>query len=70
MLFPKQKQHYMELCQKHSTRWEEEGIVFLQRIITIDETWVCDFEPELKKSINQFKRNNWLFNNQLLKVSD
>ncbi len=29
----------MELCQKHQTYDKKEGIVFLQRIITIDETW-------------------------------
>ncbi len=30
------------------TYYKKEGIVFLQRIITIDETWVRNFKPELK----------------------
>ncbi len=48
MLFLAQKQYHIELCQKHLTHPEKKGIVFLQQIITIDETWVCDFEPEWK----------------------
>ncbi len=38
MLFSMQKQRCMELCQKHLIYYEKEGIVFLQQIITIDET--------------------------------
>ncbi len=48
MLFPVQKQGHMELCQKHLTRYKKEGIGFLQQTITINETWVCDFETEFK----------------------
>ncbi len=38
MLFPTQKQRRMEQCYKHLTCYRKEGIVFLQRIIAIDET--------------------------------
>ncbi len=48
MLFPIQKPHYMKLCQKHLTYYKKEGIVYLQWIIVIDETWVRDFKPESK----------------------
>ncbi len=39
-LFSMQKQLCMELCQKHLTHYEKEGIAFLQRIIATNETWV------------------------------
>ncbi len=55
MLFSVQKQHYMELCQKHLARYKKEGIVLLQQIIAIDETWVCDFKPKLKTQSAIFK---------------
>ncbi len=45
VLFPAWKQHCIELCQKHLTHYEKEGITFLQWIISIDETWVYDFKP-------------------------
>ncbi len=48
MLFPAQKLCCMERCQKYLTRYKKEGIVFLQRIIASDETWVSDFETRLK----------------------
>ncbi len=57
MLFPVQKQH-MELCQKHLTHYEKEGIVFLQWTIAIDETWVRNFEPELKSQSEVWKGKN------------
>ncbi len=48
MLFPVQKQHRMVLCQKLLTHYEKERIVFLQQIITIYDTWMCNFKPDLK----------------------
>ncbi|PSN37713.1 Mariner Mos1 transposase, partial [Blattella germanica] len=40
-----------ELLQHYQT----EGEQFLRRILTIDETWIRDFEPELKSQISQWK---------------
>ncbi len=48
ILFPVQKHCRMELRQKNLTHYKKVGIVFLQRINTSDETWVRDFNPELK----------------------
>ncbi len=55
MLFPTQKWCHMELCQKHWTRYKKERIAFLQRIIAIDESWVRDFELELKSRSEVWK---------------
>ncbi len=38
MVFPMQKHHHMELCQKHLICYEKEGIAHWQRIISIGET--------------------------------
>ena len=32
--------------------YENEGECFLDRIIAIDETWVCNYEPKLKSQSN------------------
>ncbi len=56
-LFTRQK-HHIELCQKHLTHYEKEGIVFLQRVIAIDETCVRDFERELKSQNEVWKGKN------------
>ncbi len=45
MLFPVQKQRHMDLCQTHMTRYKKGGIAFLPQMITTDETWVRDFNP-------------------------
>ncbi len=58
MLFPIQKQCYMKLCQKHLTRYKKKGVAFLQQKITIDETWMRDFEPELKSQSEVSKGKN------------
>ncbi len=44
-----------ELCQNSLIRYKKEDIAFLQRIIVIDETWVCDFELELKSQSEVWK---------------
>ncbi len=43
-----QKADRMHITQDLLTRYRNEGESFLKRIITIDETWIHDFEPELK----------------------
>ncbi len=47
-----QKADHMRIAQDLSMCYRNEGESFLKRIITIDETWICDFEPELKSQSN------------------
>jgi histone-lysine N-methyltransferase SETMAR len=35
--------------------YEAEGEQFLNRIVAIDETWIRDFEPQLKSQSSQWK---------------
>ncbi len=58
MLFTMQNQHCMELNQKHLTSYKEKGMAFLQQIIAINETWVCNFEPKLKSQRAAWKGKN------------
>ena len=37
-----------EICRIHLERYQNEGENSLNNIITIDETWVRAYEPELK----------------------
>ncbi len=60
MLFTAQKQYRMELYQKHLTGYKKEGIAFLQRIITINETCVHNFELELKYQSKVWEGKNSL----------
>jgi hypothetical protein len=39
-------------------RFNFEGQAFLYRIVAIDETWVKDFEPELKSQSNDWRSQN------------
>jgi hypothetical protein len=45
-------QHYWK------NRFTIEGQAFLHQIVTIDETWVKDFEPELKSQSNEWRSPN------------
>ena len=36
-------------------RYEAEGEQFLNRIVTVDETWIQDFEPQMKSQSSQWK---------------
>jgi len=36
-------------------RYEAEGELFLSRTVAIDETWIRDFEPQLKPQSSQWK---------------
>lgn len=35
------------ICRELYSRYENEGEMFLDRIIAIDETWIRDFESQL-----------------------
>ncbi len=45
MCCPEEKQRRTELCQKHLICYKKERVMFLQQLIAINETRVCNFEP-------------------------
>jgi hypothetical protein len=47
-LSEEQKFRRLEIAQQLLHRFLEEGNEFLQKVVAIDETWIRDFEPELK----------------------
>ena len=47
------KQKCLEIATLLKQRFNVEGQAFLYRIVTIDKTWVKDFEPELKLQSNK-----------------
>ncbi len=61
-------QWYLTCCLPHKNMYRtvsetfdslpKEGIVFLQRVITIDETWMRDFELELKSQSEVWRGKN------------
>ncbi|KAJ4436145.1 hypothetical protein ANN_18772 [Periplaneta americana] len=46
-----QKWHRYATALLHLQRYHNEGDVFLQRVVAIDETWARAYEPELKRQI-------------------
>jgi hypothetical protein len=50
-----QKQKRLGLATLLKQRFNVEGQAFLCRIVAIDETWVRDFEPELKSQPNKWR---------------
>jgi hypothetical protein len=53
-LTAEQKQKHLEIATLLKRRFNVEGQAFLYRIVTI-ETWVRDFEPELKLQSNKWR---------------
>ena len=49
-LYEQQKWCRYETCRIHLERYQNEGQNLLNNIITIDETWVRAYEPELSAS--------------------
>ena len=52
------KQQRLDICQKHLDRYGNERDVFLNRIVTGDETWVHHYEPESKRQSMEWKHPN------------
>ena len=52
-LTAERKQKRLEIATLPRQRYNVEGQEFLYRIVAIDETWVRDFEPELKSQSNE-----------------
>lgn len=55
MLTEDHKQARVSACQQLLDRFNAEGEMFLERIVTGDETWVHHYTPETKRSSMQWK---------------
>jgi len=53
MTSEEQKCRRLEITQQLLHRFREEGNEFLQKVVAIDETWIQDFEPELKSQSSE-----------------
>ena len=56
-LSEEQKAARKRVAEELLRRYEAEGEQFLNRIVAIDETWIRDFEPELKSQSCQWKHS-------------
>jgi len=54
-LSEEQKCRHLEIAQQLLHRFCEEGNKFLQKVVAIDETWIRDFEPELKSQSSEWR---------------
>jgi len=54
-LSEEQKYRHVEIAQQLLHRFREEGNEFLQKVVAIDETWIRDFEPELKSQSSDWR---------------
>jgi len=54
-LSEEQKCQRVEIAQQLLHRFREEGNEFLQKVVAIDETWIRDFEPELKSQCSEWR---------------
>ena len=50
-----QKTCRMTISAQHLARFRREGDLFLKRIVAIDESWMRDYEPELKSQSSEWK---------------
>jgi transposase len=50
-----QKCRRLEIAQQLLHRFRKEGNEFLQNVVAIDETWIRDFEPELKSQSSEWR---------------
>ena len=55
-LSEEQKCRRLETAQQLLHRFREEGNEFLQKVVAIDETWIRDFQPELKSQSSEWRR--------------
>ena len=55
-LTEQQKLCRYETCRIHLERYQSEGEKLLKNIITIDETWIRAFEPELKRQSAEYRQ--------------
>ncbi|BFZ10330.1 hypothetical protein BsWGS_13369 [Bradybaena similaris] len=55
MLTAEHKQRRVELSQQCLCRYEKDGDEFLKKVVTCDETWVCQYEPESNRQSMEWK---------------
>jgi hypothetical protein len=60
MLTPEKKQKRVEICEELLKSYREEGDQFLLNIITGDESWIHDFDPEEKQLSMQYRHTSSL----------
>ena len=53
-LYDDQKTDHMDIAKTLLKRYIKEGESFLNRIVAIDETWICSYEPELKRQSSEW----------------
>ena len=56
MLTVAQKRHRIVLCEQHLTYFRADKKLFIERYVTMDETWVHHYDPETKIQSMQWKR--------------
>ena len=55
MLTDDQKQMRKESCKRILGRFQREGSNFMERIVTVDETWISFYTPETKQQSTMWK---------------
>ena len=55
MLNTDQKRLRVECCEQLLKRFEREGENFMDRIVTVDETWISSYRPETKAQSTMWK---------------
>ena len=59
-LSDEQKACRQRISEQFLHRYQTEGEEFPKRILALDETWIRDFEPELKSQSSQWKHTDSL----------
>ena len=54
-LSEEQKYQRLEIAQQLLHRFREEGNECLQKLVATDESWIRDFEPELKSQSSKWR---------------
>jgi len=57
-LTPEMKERRVDTCQELLRRYEADGEVFLQRIVTGDESWVHFYEPERNRQSMEWRQTS------------
>jgi histone-lysine N-methyltransferase SETMAR len=45
----------VKMCRQKDRKYREEGVYFLNQVITCDETWIHFFEPERQRQSSVWK---------------
>ena len=55
LLIPEQMVVRVKMCNEYCRQYYDEGDIFLNRVVTCDETWIHFFEPESKQQSSVWK---------------